>query len=210
MSMKVLIADDHDVVRRGLKQILADAFHQIEFGEARNAAETMQLATQSNWNAIILDINMPGQSGLEVMKELRQTRPHLPVLVLSVQPEDQYAIPVLKAGASGYLNKDSAAEELVNAFKKISSGGKYVSPAVAEKLATALGPKAKKSAHEQLSTREFQVLRRIASGQTPSEIAAALKLSIQTVSTYRARILKKMHLETSAELMRYAMQAGLV
>jgi two-component system invasion response regulator UvrY len=207
--MKVLIADDHDVVRRGLKQILADEFGtDIQFGEARNGEETLTLAGEKNWDAIILDINMPGKSGLDVMKELKQARPKLPVLVLSVQPEDQYAIPVLKAGASGYLTKDSASEELVNAFKKIISGGKYVSATVAEKLAESLGPKSQKSPHEQLSYREFQVLRLIALGKTSTEIAEELKLSVQTVSTYRTRILKKMKMENNAELMRYAMQTG--
>ena len=208
--MKVLIADDHDVVRRGLKQILADEFGKsLEFGEARDGQETLDMVSKKNWDAIVLDINMPGKSGLDVMKELKEARPKLPVLVLSVQPEDQYAIPVLKAGASGYLSKDSASEELVNAFKKIIAGGKYVSVSVAEKLAESLGPKSQKSAHEQLSYREFQVLRLIALGKTSTEIAEELKLSVQTVSTYRTRILKKMKMETNAELMRYAMQTGL-
>lgn len=208
--MKVLIADDHDVVRRGLKQILADEFEKIEFGEASNGEETLKLVGKKNWDAVVLDINMPGKSGLDVMKELKEARPDLPVLVLSVQPEDQYAIPVLKAGASGYLSKDSASAELVNAFKKILGGGKYVSAAVAEKLADAVSPKAQKAAHEQLSYREFQVLRLIASGKTSTEIAEELKLSVQTVSTYRTRILTKMKMETNAELMRYSMQNGLV
>lgn len=208
--MKVLIADDHDVVRRGLKQILADEFEKIEFGEASNGEETLKLVGKKNWDALILDINMPGKSGLDVMKELKEARPDLPVLVLSVQPEDQYAVPVLKAGASGYLSKDSASAELVNAFKKVIGGGKYVSSLVAEKLAGALGPKPQKTPHEQLSYREFQVLRLIGSGKTSSEIAEELKLSVQTVSTYRTRILKKMKMETNAELMRYSMQTGLV
>lgn len=208
--MKVLLADDHDVVRRGLKQILADEFNKIEFGEARNAEETLSLVSKKNWDIVVLDINMPGKSGLDAMKELQEARPNLPILVLSVQPEDQYAIPVLKAGAAGYLTKDSASEELVTAFKKVIGGGKYVSPMVAEKLAEALHPTSEKPTHENLSYREFQVLRLIASGKTPSEIAEELKLSVQTVSTYRTRILKKMKMGTNAELMRYAMQTGLV
>ncbi len=207
--MKVLIADDHDVVRRGLKEILEEEFQGTKFGEARNADEAISLATKHNWDAIVLDINMPGKSGFEAMKEIRAARPKLPILILSVQPEDQYAIPVLKAGASGYLTKDSASAELVNAFKKIVGGGKYVSAGVAEKLASSLGDKPHKALHESLSVREFQVMRLLVAGKTPSQIAAELKLSIQAVSTYRSRILQKLKIANNAELVRYAMQNGI-
>ncbi|MDB6023842.1 MAG: Response regulator, LuxR family [Verrucomicrobiales bacterium] len=208
--MKVLIADDHDVVRRGLKQILEEEFHAIKFGEARNAEEAIALASKQTWDVVILDINMPGKSGFEAMKEIRAARPKLPILILSVQPEDQYAIPVLKAGASGYLTKDSASAELVNAFKKVASGGKYVSPSIAEKLASSLTDARDKAPHELLSVREFQVMRLLSSGKTPSQIASELKLSVQAVSTYRSRILQKLKITNNADLVRYAMQNGLV
>lgn len=208
--MKVLIADDHDVVRRGLKQILEEEFADIKFGEAHNAEEAITLACKQNWDAIVLDITMPGKSGFEAMKEIRAARPKLPILILSVQPEDQYAIPVLKAGASGYLTKDSASAELVNAFKKVIAGGKYVSSAVAEKLASSLTDKPQKAPHELLSVREFQVMRLLASGKTPSQIAADLKLSVQAVSTYRSRILQKLKITNNADLVKYAVQSGLV
>ena len=206
--MKVLIADDHDVVRRGLKQILVDEFKSIKFGEARDGEEVMSLVSKSKWDVLILDINMPRKSGFEVMKEIKESRPTLPILILSVQPEDQYAIPVLKAGASGYLSKDSAAEELVTAFKKVVGGGKYVSAATAEKLAEAAGP-SNQGVHD-LSYREFQILRLLASGKTTSEIAAELNLSVQAVSTYRSRVLRKLNLNNSAELIRYAVENKII
>ena len=207
--MKVLIIDDHDVVRRGLRQILLDEFKKIQVGEARNADEALKLVQKQDWDIAVLDINMPGKGGLEVMPQMRKLKPTLPILVLSVQPEEQYAIPVLKAGASGYLSKDSASEELVNAFKKVLRGDKYISSAIADRLAKSAG-KSNQLPHEQLSNREFQVLRLLASGKTTSIIASELDLSIQAVSTYRTRILKKLHLNTNADLIRYAMQAKLV
>lgn len=210
MKLKILIADDHAVVRQGLKQILAEDFDTIEFGEAGNADETLAQTAKSKWDLLILDINMPGKSGLEILNDLKKLRPELPILYLSVNSEDQYAIRVIRAGASGYLAKDSAPEELVTAVKKVLTGGKYISASLAEKLAVGLQPKMEKPPHEHLSNREFQVLRLIASGKTPTEIAGVLSLSVPTISTYRARILEKMKLNTSAELMRYALQNGLV
>ncbi len=206
--MKVLIVDDHDVVRRGVKQILAEEFDQIVFGEAANAKAALALVHKTSWDAVILDINMPGRSGLDVMKELKARRPKMQILVLSVQPEDQYAIPVLKAGASGYLCKDGASAELVNAFKTIIAGGKYVSPAVSKKLVASVGGARETAAHEKLSAREFQVLRLLTSGKSMGDMAQDLNLSPQSVSTYRARILKKLKMANNSQLIRYAIKMG--
>ncbi len=206
--MKILLADDHDVVRRGLKQILEEEFAGVKFGEASNARDALAMVNREPWDALILDINMPGKSGLDAMKELKARRPKMQILVLSVQPEDQYAIPVLKAGAAGYLCKDSASTELVNAFKKIIAGGKYVSPAIAEKLADSVGASKEKAPHEKLSLREFQVLRLLTSGKAIGDIARDLKLSAQAVSTYRSRILKKLNVTNNSELIRYAIKMG--
>jgi two-component system invasion response regulator UvrY len=208
--MRILIADDHVVVRRGLKQILAEEFPDAEFGEAGNAAETLALVGSSKWDVVVLDITMPDRSGLEALSEIHKTRPDLPVLVLSMHPEDHFAIRVLREGARGYLSKDIAPEELVNAIRKVVSGGRYVSPLLAEKLAFDLSSQAEKPPQEFLSEREYQVLRLLASGKIVSEIARELGLSVKTVSTYRARILDKMHLSNNAQLMRYAMLNHLV
>jgi DNA-binding NarL/FixJ family response regulator len=209
--MKILLTDDHAVVRHGLKQILADEFKQATFGEARNAQEALNKVWKEKWDVVVLDITMPGRSGLEVLREIKKTKPKLPVLVLSMHPEGQFAVRVLKRGASGYMTKESAPEELVGAIKKVLAGGRYVSPSVAEKLANYLsGGEAQKSPQEKLSDREFQVLRLIASGKIVSEIAKDLSLSVKTISTYRARILEKMEMKNNAELMHYAMQHQLV
>jgi len=208
--MRVLLTDDHTVVRRGLKQILAEEFKRAVFGEARNAEEALDLVGKEHWDVIVLDITMPGRSGLEVMREIRRLRPSLPVLVLSVHPENQFAVRVLKLGAAGYMTKESAAEELVGAVKKVLAGGRYVSASLAETLATNLSSGPVKPPQELLSNREFQVLRLIASGKIVSEIARGLNLSVKTISTYRSRILEKMGLRNNAELMHYAMQHQLV
>lgn len=209
--MRVLITDDHAVVRRGLEQILADAYEDIVFGEATNAEQAIELVEHGDWDVVILDISMPGRSGLDALKEIKKLRPAIPVLILSIHPEDQYARRVLKAGASGYMTKESAPEELVNAINKVVSGGKYVSAALAEKLAvdleiddTGMLP------HKRLSDREYEVLLLIASGHTISEIADKLALSVKTISTYRTRILEKTNLKSNADLVRYAIQNGLV
>ncbi|HZR18931.1 MAG TPA: response regulator transcription factor [Verrucomicrobiae bacterium] len=207
--MRVLLADDHTVVRSGLKQILAEEFKRAVFGEARNAQETLDLVGKERWDVVILDITMPGRSGLEVMRVIRKLRPGLPVLVLSIHPENQFAVRVLKLGAAGYMTKESAAEELVRAVKKVLSGGRYVSAALAETLAVNLATDSAPP-QELLSDREFQVLRLIASGKIISEIARELMLSVKTISTYRSRILEKMGLRNNAELMHYAMQHHLV
>ena len=193
-----------------MKQILADQFRNAIFGEARNAPEALNLAWKEKWDIVVLDITMPGRSGLEVLRELKKTRPKLPVLVLSMHPESQFAVRVLKRGASGYMTKESAPEELVGAIKKVLAGGRYVSSSLAEKLATYLAGDDQKAPHELLSDREFQVLRLIASGKMVGEIARELALSVKTISTYRTRILEKMGMKNNAELMHYAMQHQLV
>jgi two-component system, NarL family, invasion response regulator UvrY len=208
--MRILLADDHAVVRHGLKQILAEEFQRAVFGEARNAQEALDLIWKDTWDVVVLDITMPGRSGLEVLREIKKSRPRLPVLVLSMHPENQFAVRVLKSGASGYMTKESAPEELVGAVRKVLAGGRYVSASVAEKLAAYISNDAQKPPQELLSDREFQVLRLIASGRIVSEIAKELCLSVKTISTYRTRILEKMGLRNNAELMRYAMQHQLV
>src|SRR5437016_10304942 len=208
--MRILLADDHAVVRHGLKQILADEFKRAVFGEARNAQEALNSVWKENWDVVVLDITMPGRSGLEVLREIKKSRPKLPVLVLSMHPENQFAVRVLKRGASGYMTKESAPEELVGAIKKVLAGGRYVSPSLAEKLASYLAIDTPNPPHERLSDREFVVLRMIASGRTVSQIADELSLSVKTVSTYRTRILEKMGMTSNAELTHYAIKNELV
>ena len=208
--MRVLIADDHAVFRRGLKETLAEGFSRLTFGEARTAQETLELVRSRDWDVVILDISMPGRSGLDILDELKRLRPKLPVLLLSMHPEHQFARRALKAGAAGYLTKDGVPEELRDAIKKIVHGGRYISATLAEKLAMDLREGADLPLHELLSDREFQVLRMIASGKTVKEIADELCLSIKTVSTYRARILEKTGMKTNAELIRYALESQLV
>lgn len=207
--IRILIADDHAVVRKGLRQILEEASDIEVGGEAGNGREVMEKIQTGSWDALVLDITMPGQTGLEVLKEVRQVAPKLPVLVLSMHAQEQYAARVLKAGASGYLPKESAPEELIKAVRKVCSGGKYVSADQAEKLIYLFDNTSEKPPHELLSDREFEVLRAIASGKTVSQIAAEIDLSVKTVSTYRARILEKMRMKTNAELTTYAVKNGL-
>ena len=208
--MRVLIADDHAVFRRGLKETLAEAFSAVVFGEAKTAQEALDHVRRQNWDVVILDISMPGKSGLDILDELKHLRPKLPILLLSMHPEQQFARRALKAGAAGYLTKDGVPEELKEAIKKIVGGGRYVSATLAEKLAVDLREGSDLPLHELLSDREFQVLRMIASGKTVKEIAEELSLSVKTVSTYRARVLEKTGMKTNAELIRYALQAQLV
>jgi two-component system invasion response regulator UvrY len=208
--MKILIADDHAVVRQGLKQILADEYRRATFGEASNAQEAIDRVDADNWDVVILDVTMPGRSGLEALREIRKTKPRLPILVLSMHPEDQFAMRVLKCGASGYMTKESAPGELVGAVKKVITGGRYVSPGLAEKMAAHLNTDFQVTPHERLSNREFLVLRLIASGKTVSQIADELSLSVKTISTYRTRILEKMVMQSNAELTHYAIQNKLI
>ena len=208
--IRVLIADDHAILRRGLREILMRELEGVVCGEAENAQQVLAQVQSQNWDLAIVDITMPGRSGLDVLRDLQRIQPGLAVLVLSMHPEDQYGKRVLKAGASGYMNKESAPEELIKAIRKVLAGGRYVSPALAEKLAVEWGTNAGQPLHENLSDREFEVLRMMALGKTTSQIAAELHLSVTTVSTYRARILEKMNMTTTAELMRYALRNNLV
>ena len=208
--MRVLIADDHAVFRRGLRETLAEAFSRVTFGEAKTAQETLEHVRRLEWDVVILDISMPGKSGLDILDELKRSRPKLPILLLSMHPEEQFARRALKAGAAGYLTKESVPEELKEAVKKVAAGGRYVSATLAEKLAVDLREGADTPIHELLSAREFQVLRMIASGKSVKEIAEEISLSVKTVSTYRARILEKTGMKSNAELIRYALQTQLV
>lgn len=208
--MKILIADDHAVVRHGLKQILAEEFKRAVFGEAANAQEALEHVWAQKWDVVILDVTMPGRGGLEVLKEIKRARPELPVMMLSMHPEDQFALRLMKAGASGYMTKESAPEELVGAVRKVVAGGRYVSPALAEKLAMFLISDIHAPPHERLSDREFLILRLIASGKPVGVIARELSLSVKTISTYRVRLLEKMRLTNNAELVHYAFRNHLV
>jgi DNA-binding NarL/FixJ family response regulator len=208
--IRVLIADDHAILRRGLKEILERELDGVVTAEAETAQQVLEQVASCAWDLIILDVTMPGRSGLDVLSELRSLRPKLPILVLSMHPEDQYGKRMLRAGASGYLNKERSPEELITAIRKVLAGGRYVSPALAERLAWDLSAQASRPAHETLSDREFEVLRKLASGKTVTQIADELHLSVPTVSTYRARVLEKLNLSTTAELMRYALQNHLV
>ena len=207
---RILIADDHSVVRKGLKQILQDEFPSAFIMEVGDAEDLLKKILMEEWDIVISDISMPGRSGLEVLSQIRQSHPKLPFLVLSMHSEDQYAIRVLKAGASGYLNKDSAAEELVKAVNRVLLGKKYITPAIAEKLATAIDQDAGKLTHEYLSDREFEVLKLLASGKSVSDISEQISLSASTISTYRARIMSKMNLKTNADLTLYSIDNKLI
>jgi two-component system invasion response regulator UvrY len=210
MMTRILIADDHALLRRGLKEILMRELEDATCGEAENAQQVLNQIQNQEWDVLILDVTMPGRSGLDVLRDLKTVRPKLPVLVLSMHPEDQYGKRVLKAGAAGYMNKDTAPEELIKAIRKLQTGGRYVSSALAERLALDLSADTERPTHEMLSEREFEVLRMIASGKTVGQIADELHLSITTISTYRARVLEKMNMATSAELVHYALQNHLV
>jgi len=208
--IKILIADDHAIVREGLKQIVAEESDMVVAGEAANSNELFELLGKERWEIVVLDINMPGKSGLEALKEMRTRHPKIPVLILSMYSEDQYGLRAIKAGAAGYLKKVSAPMELVSAIRKIVSGGRYINPSFAEKLADFIDEDKVKSLHENLSDREYQIMCSIASGKTAEEIADELALSINTVYTYRNRILEKMHLKSNVELTQYAIQNKLI
>ena len=198
------------MVRQGLKLILADHFKHAVFGEARNAQEAFTRVAKEKWDVAVLDVTLPGRSGLEVLKEIKRLRPKMPVLILSMHPEDQFAVRMLKTGAAGYLTQESAGEELVGAIEKVVAGGRYISSSLAERMATYLDMDVQKAPHERLSNREFLILRMIASGKAVSQIAKELSLSVKTISTYRARLLEKMDMKNNAELTHYAMQKSLV
>jgi two-component system invasion response regulator UvrY len=207
--MRILLADDHPVVRQGLKHILADAFSNVVVGEARNGREALEQARQHQWDLALLDIAMPGRGGLEILKEIKQEKPSLPVLVLSIHAEERYAIRALRAGAAGYLTKESVPERLVTAIKKVARGGKYVSESVVNRLANGLSTNFDQARHEVLSDREYEVMRMIASGKTVSAIARELSLSEKTISTFRTRILQKMGMKSNAEIMYYGIRNNL-
>jgi DNA-binding NarL/FixJ family response regulator len=209
-KIKILIADDHPIVRAGFKQVISDMPDMLVADEASNGQEVLQLIGKKDYDLVLLDISMPGRSGLEILKDLKSEKPKLPVLILSIYPEEQYAIRALRAGASGYMTKASAPNELILAIRKISEGGKYISASLAEKLAYYLDGDAAKPPHETLSDREYQVMLMIASGKTVTEIANELCLSVKTISTYRTHILEKMRMKNNAEITLYAVQNKLV
>lgn len=208
--IRILVADDHTVVRRGLRQILLEGFPGAHVEEVGDAEDLIKNVVKSEWDVVISDLSMPGRSGLDALQQIKQMQPNLPVLILSIHPEEQYALRVLKAGASGYLSKDMAPDELVNAVKKVMLGKKYITASVAEKLAAMLDQDHNKPLHEYLSDREFNVLKMLAAGRSVSEIAESLFLSVTTVSTYRSRIMAKMNLKNNAELTLYAMENKLL
>ena len=208
--IRILVADDHTVVRRGLRQILLEGFPGALIEEVGDAEDLIKNVVKSSWDVVISDLSMPGRSGLDALQQIKQLHPNLPVLILSIHPEEQYALRVLKAGASGYLSKDMAPDELVNAVKKVMLGKKYISASVAEKLASTLDQDHNKALHEFLSDREFNVLKMLAAGRSVSEIAESLFLSVTTVSTYRSRIMAKMNLKNNAELTLYSMEHKLL
>ena len=208
--IRVLVADDHTIVREGLKQILAKCDDLVVAGEAANGNDVLKMVRDQAWDVLVTDMSMPGRSGIELIKLVREARPKLPVLVLSMYGEDQYAVRAIRAGASGYLNKESASDQLVSAIRKIAAGGVYVSAAVTEALFHNLRGDTAAAPHEQLSDREFQVLRLIVSGKSSTEIAAELVLSPKTVSTHKTRILEKMRMSNQAELIRYAIEHKLM
>jgi DNA-binding NarL/FixJ family response regulator len=208
--IRVLIVDDHAIVRRGLREIFDDEFSELKVGEADNSRAALELITAEDWDIVLLDINIPGRNGLDMLSEFKGLKPRTPVLVVSAYPEEEFAIRSLKLGASGYLNKNSASDEVVAAAKKAMSGGKYVTALLAERLVETLGSDIQQAPHESLSSRELQVLRMVASGHAIKEIAAELGLSEKTVGTYRTRISKKLGLATNVELTRYALRHRLV
>ncbi|MFQ6616926.1 MAG: response regulator [Fidelibacterota bacterium] len=208
--IQVLVADDHRLVRQGLMEILSESSDIVVTGEASNGRDVLTKISKHDYDAVLLDISMPGRSGLDILKDLKSLKPDLPVLMLSMHPEEHYAIRALKAGASGYLTKDVAPEKLIQAVRKVSTGRKYITASLAEKLAFQLSEGVEGNPHDRLSDREYEVMCRIASGKTVSEIARDLSLSVKTISTYRARALDKMGMKTNAELTHYAIKRGLI
>jgi two-component system, NarL family, invasion response regulator UvrY len=208
--IRILIADDHAIVRKGLKQILVEEYPSARVEEVGDAETLINKAIQGDWDVVICDLSMPGRSGLDALRQIKQTSPSLPVLIMSMHPEDQYALRVLKAGASGYLSKESIHDELIKAIHIVLLGKKFITPSIAERLAEAFDSDAGQQSHESLSDREFDVFKLLAAGKSVSEIAAQLSLSVTTVSTYRARIMEKMSMKSNAELTRYALEKKLI
>ncbi len=208
--MRILIGDDHELIREGIKRLLSDASDVTTIGDARDAEEVLTALGHEHWDLLVLDINLPGRSGLDALKEIKQRYPKLPVLILSMYPEEVFAIRVMKAGAAGYISKARAADELATAIRTITAGGKYISPALAEHLAEAVDGKMAQAPHDLLSTREFEVFKLIASGKTVGEIAEILHRSVKTISTHRTHVLEKMHLHNNAEIVQYAVEHKLL
>jgi two-component system, NarL family, invasion response regulator UvrY len=208
--LKILIADDHAVVRRGLKQILLDEYPSATIGEAPDAESLITQVITGGWNIVISDMNMPGRSGLDALTQIKQINPQLPVLIMSMYPEDQYALRVLKAGASGYLGKETIHDHLIQAIQTVQLGKKFITPSIAEKLADAVQDNTGKEPHELLSDREFDVFKLLAGGKSVSDIANQLSLSTTTVSTYRTRIMSKMNIRSNADLTRYALEKKMI
>ncbi len=208
--IRILIADDHAIVRKGLKQLLFEEYPTAVIEEAENAEQLVVAAIRNKWDVVICDLSMPGRSGLDALQQIKISSPGLPVLIMSMHPEDQYALRVLKAGASGYLGKETIHDDLIRAIQTVMLGKKFITPAVAEKLADVFNNDTDKLSHETLSNREFDVFKLLASGKSVSEIASRLSLSVTTVSTYRSRILEKMQMRSNAELTRYAIEKGLI
>jgi DNA-binding NarL/FixJ family response regulator len=206
----ILMADDHELVRRGLRQLLAEAFPELDIGEATDARQALDAVRKRSWDIVLLDINMPGRSGIEVLQELKQVQPRLPVVMLTAFPEKDYAVRAFKLGASGYVSKQSASGELISAIRKALAGGRYITPVLAEALAATVAGESPAVPHEALSNRELQVLRQVALGKPLKEIAAELALSEKTIGTYRMRISRKLGLGTNVEIARYALQHKLV
>ncbi len=207
---RIIIADDHEIVRAGLKQIIADDPELSVDGEAADGQELLEKLRKNRYDVVLLDMKMPGRSGLEILKQLKMEHPSLPVLVLSMHPEEQYAVRTIRAGASGYITKETAPDRLVEAIRKVCAGGKYISASLAEQLADSIADSRSKPPHEYLTDREFQVMCMIASGKTITEIARELFLSVKTISTYRQRILEKMNMKNNAELTHYVISSNLI
>jgi two-component system invasion response regulator UvrY len=208
--IRVLVADDHAVVRRGLVQILAEAPDMVVAGEASTGREVLQAVWKHDYDVLVLDIAMPEGGGLEVLQQLQTLKPDLRILILSMYPEKQYAVRALKTGAAGYMTKESVPDELIAAIRKVARGGKYVTQSLAEQLASELRGEVEKEPHQTLSDREYQVMTLLAAGKSVTDVATELSLSVKTVSTYRARILEKLNLKSTAEIIRYALEHGLV
>jgi len=208
--IRILIADDHAIVRRGMKQILLEQYPSADIAEAGDAETLVAKVVEGGWDIVITDMNMPGRSGLDALHQIKQIDPALPVLIMSMYPEDQYALRVIKAGASGYLGKETIHDNLVNAIETVRKGKRFITPSIAEKLADAIDTAKNSESHELLSDREFDVFKLLANGKSVTDIATQLSLSATTVSTYRSRILEKMQMKSNAELARYAVENRLI
>lgn len=207
--LRILVVDDHALIRRGLRQVIGEGWKDAVVGEARNASEALEQIYTKDWDVVVADITMPGRSGLDLLREIKAANPKLPVIILSVHAEEELGVRAIKTGAAGYVSKECAPDQLVEAIRKVLSGGRYIGPKLAEKIAQYIGSDTEKPLHEMLSDREYEVLSMIGAGKTPTEIAKALSLSVKTVSTYRSRIMAKMKLNTTPELIRYAIQQGI-